>query len=72
MVPWVKDLLLPQLWHRSNRDSDSLAQELPYAESVAKKKIFFLVTHATAWMNLEDIMLSERSNNERLHFHEVP
>ena len=38
LVQWVKDLMLLQLWHRSQlAQIQSLVQELPYAMGVAKK-----------------------------------
>ena len=39
-VQWVKDLALPQMWHRSQLQLrfQSLAREFPYAMGAAKKK----------------------------------
>ena len=41
VAQWVKDLALLQVWRRSQpqHGGQSLAQELPHAAGVAKKKI---------------------------------
>ena len=38
LAQWVKDLVLPQLWHRSQLRLRFMAWELPYAAGVAEKE----------------------------------
>ena len=66
LVQWVKDLVLLQLWCRSQLQPRSLSWELLYAAGIAlKKKKNEILPPIAIWMDVEGVMLSEMSEKDK-------